>query len=459
MAGNSPNKKSPAAQLKTANGSVNRKPPVAPPAYCPQPAPKVLQTKRPLGQTRQAGQPGRPIARPAYRQQPKPDAAQLKTIGTSQTKTHPAAPPTYRPQPTPRVLQRKMFVSREQNEQHGAQKPVAPPVYKPQPMPKVMQAKMTESRRLAVRSKEGVKRSAAPPVYRPQSAPKCLQMKTRNQQTQAGAQGPKPIVSPALTVGTVVQPSWGLIKKVIRAAADFEREREKQYDERWRPRVIEMPWPVGPAPDPDPDPPAGNKNGDNKESKDDDSEDGEFFHFDESGKPIRNTKAELTEKQKRQWDEAVNKWNTEKQKNKPLKPKKGRRNKKGSPPGHPAEEPVEEEQKVATHVPMPIPGGQFSVNIFFAQHHSLTKSSGKDGDARRKNKPLAIVEGIYNGRYAEIHVHFNDPVGTHTGAHVKCDGAYPVDWPEGAVAPDLLAILNRIHGDKWKDARNYVAEK
>lgn len=47
---NSTNKKSPATtravQPKAAAGAVNRKPPVAPPVYRPQPVPKVLQTKR-----------------------------------------------------------------------------------------------------------------------------------------------------------------------------------------------------------------------------------------------------------------------------------------------------------------------------------------------------------------------------------------------------------------------------
>lgn len=61
--------KPPAAQLK-------RTTPVAPPAYRPQPVPKVLQAKM----------------------APTPPAAQLK---------QPAAPPAYRPQPVPRVLQTK----------------------------------------------------------------------------------------------------------------------------------------------------------------------------------------------------------------------------------------------------------------------------------------------------------------------------------------------------------------
>lgn len=80
-----PQPKSPRAkksvQLKTTPGNVDRQPPTAPPAYRPQPVPKVLQRKTSPARNAQAAQV--PSSRP------------------------PAAPPVYRPQPTPRVLQPK----------------------------------------------------------------------------------------------------------------------------------------------------------------------------------------------------------------------------------------------------------------------------------------------------------------------------------------------------------------
>src|ERR1041385_8182040 len=68
-------------QPKTTAAPITR-PPAAPPAYRPQPIPKVLQTK-----------------------QPATDRIALQS-GLS-----PTAPPAYRPQPTPKVLQTKKLVT------------------------------------------------------------------------------------------------------------------------------------------------------------------------------------------------------------------------------------------------------------------------------------------------------------------------------------------------------------
>jgi hypothetical protein len=77
--------------MNSSNKILVRKP-IAPPVYRPQPAPKVLQSKR---------APGQPVAPPVYRPEVK------KMAGSAQMKTGPVAPPVYRPQPVPKVLQTK----------------------------------------------------------------------------------------------------------------------------------------------------------------------------------------------------------------------------------------------------------------------------------------------------------------------------------------------------------------
>ena len=72
---------------------ANRHAPAAPPAYRPQPTPKVLQTKQ-------------RIAPPVYQPQ-KSKVAQPKTTAALPNRRQPVPPPVYRPQPTPLVLQRK----------------------------------------------------------------------------------------------------------------------------------------------------------------------------------------------------------------------------------------------------------------------------------------------------------------------------------------------------------------
>lgn len=99
-------------QPKIAVAPPKPRQPVAPPAYRPQPVPKVLQTKmatssQPFNQTRRA-----PVAPPVYKPQPAAKCLQAKTAGSrqpqaSQPPSQPVAPPVYRPQPTPRVLQKK----------------------------------------------------------------------------------------------------------------------------------------------------------------------------------------------------------------------------------------------------------------------------------------------------------------------------------------------------------------
>lgn len=99
--------------------SQGKKPPVAPPAYRPQPTPRVLQRK--LATTPQAS-----AARPA-----------------------PVAPPAYRPQSTPRCLQLKS----------AAAQPTTQPVTKPA-VPRVVQPKLTTARPIATPSRGTIQRFA-----------------------------------------------------------------------------------------------------------------------------------------------------------------------------------------------------------------------------------------------------------------------------------------------------------
>jgi len=82
------------AQLKTPVSAQNMKRPVAPPVYCPQPTPKVLQTKSsspPISHARQAP---RPTIAPAVHRPAAKKIVQAKTISNVQ------------PKPVSRVIQR-----------------------------------------------------------------------------------------------------------------------------------------------------------------------------------------------------------------------------------------------------------------------------------------------------------------------------------------------------------------
>src|SRR4051794_8800391 len=58
------------------------------------------------------------------------DVLQSKT--NNQSKRGPIAPPAFRPQPTPRVLQTKTVSRQPQHPEQVRRQPVAPPVYRPE---------------------------------------------------------------------------------------------------------------------------------------------------------------------------------------------------------------------------------------------------------------------------------------------------------------------------------------
>ena len=96
-----------------------KKPPVAPPVYRPQPLPRVLQTKKSLGN-------------------PSPVVLQTK-------RSSPVAPPIFRPQQKPKVLQGKPKINQTTFVAQRKQAPVAPSVYRPGPIPRVLQTKRAEA--------------------------------------------------------------------------------------------------------------------------------------------------------------------------------------------------------------------------------------------------------------------------------------------------------------------------
>ncbi|WEF32942.1 eCIS core domain-containing protein [Pseudoduganella chitinolytica] len=112
---------------------------------------------------------------------------------------------------------------------------------------------------------------------------------------------------------------------------------------------------------------------------------------------------------------------------------------------------------------IPITGSTpFFVNI--EKRAEGTKSSSLSG--KSGTKPLAVVYGhhgaaSYNASaLAEVHVHFNDddPVDSHTGAHVKVGTAYPHSWGSGNASgqADLAGILDEgFHGDAWTRLQTY----
>lgn len=128
----------PAIQPKVAPFAENRKPPVAPPVYKPQPTPRVLQrTAAVRGQS--AG-------------------AQAK----------PAAPPVYRPQPAPKVLQTKRAVSQPPPAGKSPDRPAAPPAYRPA-------AKTVQPKAASVTppvNPARPRRAAGPTVAQPKSSPR-----------------------------------------------------------------------------------------------------------------------------------------------------------------------------------------------------------------------------------------------------------------------------------------------
>ena len=79
---------------------ANRHAPAAPPAYRPQPIPKVLQTKQANGS--HPGHTGRHVYKPKAS-----NVAQPKITAALPNRKQQVAPPVYKPQPTPLVLQRK----------------------------------------------------------------------------------------------------------------------------------------------------------------------------------------------------------------------------------------------------------------------------------------------------------------------------------------------------------------
>jgi hypothetical protein len=104
-----------------ANG-VAKKTPAAPAVYRPQPAPKVLQTKRAVPQQQTAAHlRPRPTAPPA----PVSQGVQAKTAGPPRSNNHPAAPPVYRPQPVPKVLQTKMAPGQQASRREQERPPAA----------------------------------------------------------------------------------------------------------------------------------------------------------------------------------------------------------------------------------------------------------------------------------------------------------------------------------------------
>ena len=116
------------AQLKTAVPAQNINRPVAPPAYRPQPTPKVLQRKQSSSAPQSVQTPRQPVAPPVYRPEAK-KLVQMKTA--SPQRKPPIASPVYRPEQKG-VAQAKMSMPRTP--------PKSPRVHAPQPTPVKAQA-------------------------------------------------------------------------------------------------------------------------------------------------------------------------------------------------------------------------------------------------------------------------------------------------------------------------------
>lgn len=89
------------------------------------------------------------------------------------SRKQPVAPPAYRPQPTPKVLQKKMVGGARPATGQAPRQPVAPPVYRPQPLPKVLQRKSSDKPQSSGAIHSG-RSPVAPPVYRPNATPRVL---------------------------------------------------------------------------------------------------------------------------------------------------------------------------------------------------------------------------------------------------------------------------------------------
>ena len=99
------------------------------------PAPPVIKAAE-RSPFRQAG--AKPAAPPAYRPQPTPKVLQRKAAPqqpVNQTKLATAAPPVYRPQATPKVFQRKAATIGQLQKPQVEPKPLAPTAPRPQPGP------------------------------------------------------------------------------------------------------------------------------------------------------------------------------------------------------------------------------------------------------------------------------------------------------------------------------------
>jgi hypothetical protein len=107
-------------------------------------------------------------------QPPKPGIMQPKTAIASQMKKPPVAPPVYRPQPAPKVLQTKSAFDRQTHIGQLPRQPVAPPVYRPQPKAKLLQTKPAKPEPAAQQTAARTT-PAAPPAYRPNNAPPVMQ--------------------------------------------------------------------------------------------------------------------------------------------------------------------------------------------------------------------------------------------------------------------------------------------
>lgn len=140
---------------------------------------------------------GRPDAPPAYRPQPVPKVLQRKAASTQRppnpTKSAPSAPPVYSPHPQPKVLQRTKAVTEPQPNPQVQRRPVAPPVYRPHPAPAVLQRKAAGTPRTQadVPNQKGVVR---PCIERGVTAAPVIQAKgvARPPQTQPPSSSPRP---------------------------------------------------------------------------------------------------------------------------------------------------------------------------------------------------------------------------------------------------------------------------
>jgi hypothetical protein len=90
--------------------------------------------------TGRKGPPQKPAQHQISQHPTRPPKAGIVQRTTAAART-PTAPPAYRPQPTPKVLQRKTASQPPQVTQEK-RTPVAPLPYRPQPLPRVLQAKM-----------------------------------------------------------------------------------------------------------------------------------------------------------------------------------------------------------------------------------------------------------------------------------------------------------------------------